>query len=232
MHCALEYSTNSESGCYYVTNPYVSGTPVRATLTAAGGQVNGLVPLFKTNTAINSIYKEPAAADVVMDEAEEPVVVPPVTTLTAVAGGLSAVLTKMARAHKLYAIEPTTRSHDQFRRKQEADLIRRHPPPQLEENKDSPSQEHVQLGACLGHAIDNVTSVEITFLRAKVDVLEIFPSSPNLPPEIKALLKPKAKTGNGKVGGKVSTTNTPAAKSNAKNFCNDKKKPVTPGLAT
>ena len=76
-----------------------------------------------------------------MDEAEEPVVVPPAATFTVVAGGRSTVLTEMARAHKLYVIEPKARSRDQFRRKQEADIIRRDSPPQLEENADAVAED-------------------------------------------------------------------------------------------
>ena len=70
-------------------------------------------------------------------------------------------------------------------------------------------------------------------LRAKIDAVETFLSSPNLPPEFKALLKPKTKKGKGKANGKGgSTTNKPAAKSNAKNFRNGKKNTATSGPAT
>ena len=59
------------------------------------------------------------------------------------------------------------------------------------------------------------------------------PSSPNLPSEFKALLKPKTKKVKGKANGKGgSTTNKPATKSNAKNFRNDKKNTATSGPAT
>ena len=82
-------------------------------------------PLSQTNAAIDSIYENPATNNAVMDKAEEPVVVPPVATFTAVTGGSSTVLTEIASAHKLYVTEPTARFPDQYRCKQEADRIRR-----------------------------------------------------------------------------------------------------------
>ena len=42
-------------------------------------------------------------------------------------------------------------------------------------------------------AINDVTATEIASLRAKIDVVETFLSSSNLPPELKALLKSKTK---------------------------------------
>ena len=82
------------------------------------------------------------------------------------------------------------------------------------------------------HAINGVTSAEIASLRAKINVLENFLSLPNLPPEFKALLKPKAKKGKGKDSSKGSIGKKPAAKSGAKTFQNGKKKPATSGPAT
>ena len=82
------------------------------------------------------------------------------------------------------------------------------------------------------HAINGVTSAEIVSLRAKINVLENFLSLPNLPPEFKALLKPRAKKGKGKDNRNGSTTKKPVAKSGAKNFQNGKKKPTMSGPAT
>ena len=87
-------------------NPYLGRSTARATNVAGGGQVSRLTPLSQTNAAINSIYNEPVANDVVMDEAEEPAVAPPVVlpaaTLSVVAGGRAIVLTKIAWVVRLY----------------------------------------------------------------------------------------------------------------------------------
>ena len=229
-------------------NPYLGGTAARAMNVSGGGQVNGLTPLSQTNTVINTIYDEPVANDAVMDEAEEPTIAPPVVslaaTLPAVTGGRAITLMEMARAARLYVTEPTARFHDQYRRKQEADRIRRATLPRnLDDNADAVAEDLANERAVVpnilegvvraeAHAINDVTSAEIVSLRAKVNVLKNFLSSPNLPPELKALLKPRAKKGKSKDNIKGSTTKKPATKSGAKNFQNGKKKPATSGPAT
>ena len=150
----------------------------------------------------------------------------------------------MARAARLYVAEPTARFHDQYRRKQEADRIRRATLPRnLDDNADAVAEELANERAVApnilrgvvrteAHAINDVTSAEIASLRAKVNVLENFLSSPNFPPEFKDLLKPRAKKGKGEDNSKGPTTKKPAAKSGAKTFQNGKKKPATSGPAT
>ena len=98
-------------------NPYLGGTAARATHTTGGEKFDGLTPLSQTIAAINSICEEPGAADAVMGEVEEPVVILLAAIFTAVAGGRSIVLTEMARAQKIYITERTARFHDKYRRK-------------------------------------------------------------------------------------------------------------------
>ena len=184
-----------------------------------------------------------------MAGAEDPVVAPPATTPPAVtppavAGGRALVITEMARAHRLYVAEPTARFHDQYRRKQEADRIRQATLPRnLDDNAEAVAGELAAERAVApkilrgvvraeAHAINDAASAQIASLRAKVDALESFLSSPNLPREFKSLLKPNPGKGKNKNGEKGSTAKKPAAKSSAKDFTNGKKKPATSGPAT
>ena len=140
---------------------------------------------------------------------------------------------EMAKGHRLYIAAPTASFHEQYRRKTEAERIRRATLPRnLEESADAIAEELAGeralpprnmrgLVRAEAHAINDTSVAEIASLRAKINKLEAF-----LGGSKKA--KPKSSD-------KGSTNNKkPSSGTNAKkqNFRNGMNKAAASGQAT